>query len=283
MQPVRRILILTAAALLAPAAGALAATKTYCVTTPAAPPGCSGTSEASLSDALTAANADTGSADLIVLPAGTQTSATTFTHHGLALEIDGQGTSTVITLNGPISGAVVDDSGAGSPLTLHSLEVVIPQGSTTSADGIDLYNASDAVSDVTVIGGGNGDGPAGSGISLGNGGTVSGTTVRLPGSNAALATQGAAATITDSTLSGGRGVFVYGAGATIARSALSSIHSGALDVTDGYVGISDSLLSTTDGQGILDISSASATHATTVIGSFLTIAPAAGGTGFRRP
>jgi hypothetical protein len=255
--------------------GAAMAT-TYCVATP---PGCSGTAEATLTAAITAANADSAGSDTIVLPAGTQTGPSGgYLYSGTTpLAIDGQGASaTTVTL--PMSAsAYVLDATVTSALTLQSLGVAIPAGAgfggvfaslgtAVQTDNVDVTDASN--SDVF-------------GMVLEDGGTVSHTSIdTLAGGGTAInvADSTLPTTIQDSTLSGEYGLEVSEAtGLTVVHrcSITAFLTSGtpsetntiALEDLGSMVYIDDSLLSS-QGSGI-DVSTTASPAS--VVGSQLTI------------
>ncbi len=105
---------LAVAAVIAPAQAASA--SVYCVTQPSAPPGCSGTTESSLANALSAADSDTTGSDQIVLPVGEQTDIFPYVYSGtVPLEIDGQPSgTTVVTISSELNSGAVFSTGTRS-------------------------------------------------------------------------------------------------------------------------------------------------------------------------
>jgi PKD repeat protein len=262
--------------------GAQAASATvYCVTTPAAPPSCAGTNEGTLGDALTAANADTGGSDQIVLPAGTQTgpSPAGYVYTGSAsLSITGQGVSSVVTVATGSAVPVFSDQGTESSITLKSLAVTLPSGAT--GGGVSL-KANATVTSVAIRGV---PGSSGHGIALSGGGTLDGAAIAIPaGTSAAdpdpavFATGPGDVTVQNSALSDRTGFETTGPGkAVIHRSALAGTNQDAAVIASGgQIAIDDSLLLASGGASGLEAYGPGAS----IVGAQLTIVGDASVTG----
>jgi PKD repeat protein len=269
-----------ALAVLVLAVGAQAASATvYCVITPAAPPSCTGTNESTLGDALTAASADTGGSDQIVLPAGTQTgpSPAGYVYNGsAALTVTGQGASSVITVATGSAVPVFSDQGTEPSITLQSLEVMLPSGAT--GGGVSL-NATATVTNVAVRGA---SGSSGHGVALSGGGTLKGDAVAIPaGANAVnpavFATGPGAVTVRSSALSDRTGFETLGPGkAVIHQSVLAGTdQDAAVIASGGQIAIDDSLLLASGGASGLEAYGSGAS----IVGAQLTIVGDASVTG----
>jgi PKD repeat protein len=265
-----------ALSLLVPAWCAQAASATvYCVTTPAAPPGCTGTTEATFGDALTASAADTVGSDSIVLPAGTQSGPPGPGFHytgSVPLNIQGQGSASVLTLSGASANPVFTDAGNGPSISVSALTVAIPTGST--AGGLAM-GAQATVSNVAVIGA---SGSSGFGVAVSKGAEISHLRVAVPAGSApgdpgpAVFEQGPGKTvIQDSLLSDRTGILALGPGTTVVQRSVVAGSSGAaaINATGSAVVASDSLvLASGNGSGLEAFGAGSTIMATqlTIIG-----------------
>jgi PKD domain len=258
----RFVLALGVMGVLGAVTASAASATVYCVKSGLLyPPGCptsaliKPTAEPTLVQALADANASgqTTGSDTIILPAGTQTTATTsssFNYSGnVPMTIEGQGaSSTTLALeSASVAFKVLEDAGTEPSITVSSLRVALP---SDGLYGIDLTSPAtiDHV-DVSSASGSDVDG-----IGLEGGGTVSDTTVTT--SATALAVdETAPATIEDSTLSGDMGITDNGTGQLLVhRCAISADSAGtAIEETANGASISvdDALLQVpTDGEGL---------------------------------
>jgi hypothetical protein len=234
-----------------------ASATTYCVTTPSAPPGCTGTNKSTLSAALTAADADTSGPDQIVLPSGTQTGpATGYQYTGkVSLQISGQGSASEITLSSGGSAPVFDDVGTEAFIALHDLNVALPSGET--GGGIALKAPANV--STTVVSGA--PGSEGYGLFLAGGGQLGGVAVTIPAGSSAgvpdpavFTTGSAATTVQGCWLSDRTGVENLGPGqVVIHRCGLIATNGGAAIAAVGAAVIADdSLLEAANGASGLE-------------------------------
>jgi PKD repeat protein len=245
-----RLLLLSATAAAMLAAPALASASDFCV---GSPPGCSGMSEPDLQTALNAAQANAG-ADRVLIGPGNYTRLDGFSYS------DGNSANTV------------EIRGVGSPkptLTMTTSAVFQPAvlrvaqfGSTVSDLAIDLPNS----------------GASSFGLGVGNGNTIDNVTVTGPGappnlqtgiamaastaSNSTInvstqqgigiyATPNSAASITDSTIVGLRGIDIAvssGHTMTLSRDRVSAVQSGLYNYY-GDVDVDNTLIDLRGGSG----------------------------------
>lgn len=243
-------------AVLVLALSAQAASATvYCVTTPAAPPGCTGTNEASLGDALTAADGDASGSDQIVLPVGTQTGPPTgyLYKGGAALTLSGQGLGSVLTLSSGSGAPVFSDAGSEPSVNVRSLTVTLPPGEVAGAIAL---GAPATVTDVEAKGG---PGTAGYGIALSAGGLIDTDAIAINAGAVAVdpgvfVSGPAATTVRNSVLSDRTGLESLGPGDTVIhRSLLAGSGQDAALIADGSkISIDDSVLLASGGASGLE-------------------------------
>ncbi len=260
-------------ALLVTAADAQAASGiVYCVTSPAAPPGCTGTNETSFADALTAADADTSGVDQIVLPTGTQTGPSTgYQYTGkVPLEISGQGNGSVITLSSGSAAPVFNDVGTEPEIALRALSVNLPSGET--AGGLALKAAA-AVGNVSVTGA---SGSAGYGFAISGGGLLAGVSVFIPANTgsiypAVFVSGSATTTVRDSFLSDRTGLEDSGSGTTtIHRCEIAGTEGSAAIIASGSsILADDSVIAAT--QGAIGLEASGTAAGATITATQLTI------------
>lgn len=207
---------------------------TYCVSSP---PGCSGTTKATIGDAITAAAGNPG-LDTIEIGSGA-IGAPLVDAAGNPINFEGVGAQqpqlTTTTVNGT-SVLSVGDSGS----SVHNLEFLVPAG----GDDTGLRLNAGTADQITVVGSSVASGAEG--VFLGTGATVSHVTVTLPHSTTlntiGIEPDGNGDAVTDATIDADIGIDqAAGSGLTLSR--ISTIAPAGVFITSGTGNlIEDSLL-----------------------------------------